>query len=224
MNKKLSYILIFAAVPLILVLGIRFLNDRQYNLISMAVTLLGCLCFYMSFENRKIPTAEIVIIAVMVALASIGRVIFYPLPAFKPVTAIIILTAMYFGPEAGFVTGSLTALVSGIFYLQGPWVPFQMFVWGIIGFVAGLLSEKKLLSSRLPLCIYGVISGALFSLVMDIWTVISVDRVFSFSRYLTMIGLSMPFMLMYCASNVIFLLLLANPLGNKFKRIKMKYL
>ena len=224
MRKALSYILIFAAIPLMIILGVRFLDDRQYNLISMAMTVLGCFCFYLSFENKKIPTAEIVIIAVMVAIASIGRVIFYPLPAFKPVTAIIILTAMYFGSEAGFVTGSLTALVSGIFYLQGPWVPFQMLVWGIIGFIAGLLQKKNLLSKKLPLCAYGVISGAMFSLIMDIWTVISVDKTFSFARYLTMIGISMPFMLMYCISNVVFLLILANPLGNKFKRIKTKYM
>ena len=224
MRRALSYILIFAAIPLMIILGVRFLDDRQFNLVSMAVTLLGCFCFYLSFENKKIPTVEIVIIAVMVAIASIGRVIFYPLPAFKPVTAIIILTAMYFGAEAGFITGSFTALVSGIFYLQGPWVPFQMFVWGIIGFVAGVLQEKNLLSEKLPLCVYGIISGAMFSLIMDIWTVISVDGTFSFARYLTMVGISMPFMLTYCVSNVVFLLILAKPLGNKFKRIKTKYL
>ena len=40
------------------------------------------------------------------ALAVAGRAAFYWLPQCKPVCAIVILTAVAFTPEAGFVTGA----------------------------------------------------------------------------------------------------------------------
>ena len=56
-------------------------------------------------------------------------------------SAIIIITAVAFGPEAGFLTGALTAFVSNFIFGQGPWTPWQMFSWGMIGFLAGLLRQ-----------------------------------------------------------------------------------
>ena len=53
-----------------------------------------------------------ILIAVMVALSAVGSLIFAWAPSVKPVTALVILTAMYFGPQAGFMTGALTAVIS----------------------------------------------------------------------------------------------------------------
>lgn len=44
-------------------------------------------------------------------------------------TAITVIAAMYLGREAGFVVGSLSAVVSNFYFGQGPWTPFQMFAW-----------------------------------------------------------------------------------------------
>jgi len=61
-----------------------------------------------------------VIVATMTALAVVGRFVFAPVPYFKPVTAIVIITAIYLGSEAGFLVGSLSAIISNIFFGQGP--------------------------------------------------------------------------------------------------------
>ena len=97
--------------------------------------------FFLVFEKKKPRARELVPIAVMAALGVVGRTLFslIPLPNFKPVSAIVIITAVAFGPETGFLTGAVTGFLSNFIFGQGPWTPWQMFCWGMIGFVAGLL-------------------------------------------------------------------------------------
>lgn len=99
--------------------------------------------FFLVFDKKKPQARELVPIAVMSALGVVGRTLFaiVPLPNFKPCSAIIIITAVAFGPEAGFLTGALTGFVSNFIFGQGPWTPWQMFCWGMIGFIAGLLKN-----------------------------------------------------------------------------------
>ena len=54
---------------------------------------------------------------------------------------------MSFGPEAGFLTGAVSALVSNFFFGQGPWTPWQMFAFGVLGFLAGLLYKYKIIKN-----------------------------------------------------------------------------
>ena len=77
----------------------------------------------------------------MAAMCVVGRTAFsiVPLPNFKPVTAIVMITGIAFGPEAGYLTGALAALLSNFLFGQGPWTPWQMFSWGIVGFLTGTL-------------------------------------------------------------------------------------
>ena len=159
----------------------------------------------------------------MTALAVAGRIVFLPLPSVKPVTAIVIFTGMYFGAEAGFMTGALSAVVSNMFFGQGPWTPFQMLSWGIIGFIAGIIAPL-LKKGRLPLCIYGLLSGIAFSLIMDIYTVMWQEQGgFNILRYMLYVAASLPMMITYAVTNVIFLLLLAGPVGRRLSRITVKY-
>ena len=100
--------------------------------------------FFARFERQKPRARELVPLAVMAALGVVGRTVFQiiPLPNFKPVSAIVIITGVAFGPEAGFMTGALTGFVSNFIFGQGPWTPWQMFCWGMIGFVAGRLQRR----------------------------------------------------------------------------------
>ncbi len=222
-NKWISFALYIILIPTVLMLGIVLFKDRQYNIISMVVAFLGCVPFFLRFEKGKTTSREMVVIAVMTAISVVGRLIFAPLPGFKPVTAIVIITAIAFGKEAGFMTGSLSAVVSNMFYGQGPWTPFQMFVWGIIGYIAGIIFFKKEKINRALLICVGIMGGVVFSLLMDIWTTISFDGELLLSRYLAYIISSLPFMAIYAVSNVIFLLVLTKPILQKLERVKLKY-
>ena len=63
-----------------------------------------------SFEKRKPKTREVVVLAVMTGIATLGRVMFFMLPQFKPCVAIIIITGIMLGKQSGFLCGALTAL------------------------------------------------------------------------------------------------------------------
>ena len=97
-----------------------------------------------------------------------------------------------------------------------------MLAWGIVGFIAGLM-PNVLRKNRIALALYGILSGALFSLLMDLWSVLWSDGGFNLSRYIALTVTALPFTAIYAASNVVFLLLLSSPIGRIFNRIKIKY-
>lgn len=70
------------------------------------------------------------VISVLAAIGVAGRAAFFIVPSFKPVAAIVILTGISFGGEAGFLVGCLIMTLSNMFMGQGPWTPWQMFAFG----------------------------------------------------------------------------------------------
>ncbi len=222
-SKVLSYIITLAAIPAVIAAGVFLFNENKYTFISLAVALLATVPFFLAFEHKKeVDTKKIVILAVMITLSVTGRFIFAFIPFFKPVTAIVVVLAIYFGPEMGFLCGSMSALLSNFYFGQGPWTPFQMFTWGMIGFIAGI-SGKKLIGSRIWLSVYGVFAGIFYSVIMDVWTVLWIDKVFAPTRYLAVLFTSLPVTAVYAVSNVVFLLIAGVPVGRKLSRIKIKY-
>ncbi|KOY80976.1 ECF transporter S component [Lysinibacillus macroides] len=219
----ISIIVIVVLMPLTLYAGITLFADRKYYFISIVIIILACVPFFLSFERRKPQPREILVIAVMAAISVAGRALFVITPGFKPVAAITAITGFSLGAEAGFLTGALSALVSNMFFGQGPWTPFQMFMWGMIGFIAGLLGKTGLMHKKIPLILFGIFAGVFFSFGMDIWGTISMYGVFSWQAYTLALTSAVPFMMVYAVSNVIFLLLLEKPIREKLERIKNKY-
>jgi len=224
-NKRLfiSSAIVFLIMPLVIYGGVVFLGDRKYYFISVILVVLASIPFFISLEQKKTQTRDILLIAVMAALSVAGRLVFVLVPGFKPVAAITIIAGIYLGAEAGFLTGALSAIVSNIFFGQGPWTPFQMFMWGIIGFIAGLLAKTGVMEKKIALILYGIFAGVLFSFGMDIWGVMSFTGIFSWQTYLAALTTAIPFTIMYALSNIVFLLILAKPIGEKLARIKKKY-
>ena len=222
-KRAAVWICLTAGVIFLIVLGIRLLSDRKYNLVSMMIVLIACGAFYLAYEKREGSIRRMVLLAVMTAISVVGRFIFGPIPFFKPVTAIVVLTGIYMGPESGFLVGSLSAVVSNIFFGQGPWTPFQMFSWGIIGMIAGFPGLRALLRHRIPLIIYGIFSWIAYSGLMDIWTVLSFEGGWNWYRYLGALATAVPVTITYCVSNVVFLMLTIRPIGDKMNRIQVKH-
>ena len=222
----LPYFICLLAIPVVVVLGATLFNDRQYAFIALAVAILACLPFFFSFEQNEGSGKLLIIIAVMIAMSATGRFIFAAVPHFKPVTALVVITAIYFGAQAGFVTGATTALISNFYFGQGPWTPFQMFAWGMVGLIAGLLGpllRKRNLLSLTLLVLYGVLAGVVYSLLMDTWVTLWWDGQFNLTRYLANVVSAIPVTVTYAVSNVVFLLVFTFPIGNVLQRIQVKY-
>ncbi len=223
-NKKnpLTLIILLLLIPAVVILGAVVFKEKHYAWISLCVALLSCIPLFYSFERKESSSKELTVLAAIIAISSVGRFIFAWLPGFKPITAITIIAAIWLGYEAGFVVGSLSAVISNLYFGQGPWTPFQMLAWGLLGFLAGLLS-KPLQKSKILLCVSGLLAGILYSLTMDIWTTIWADGTFNLLRYKAAIISSLPITAEYAVSNAVFLLLLSKPIGEKLERIKKKY-
>ena len=198
-------------------------KGERYMLISILAAVLCCRPFFIRFERNDISEREIVMVAVMTALNIASRFLFAALPHFKPVTAIVIITGMHFGADAGFVTGAFTALISNFYYGQGPWTPFQMALWGFIGFAAGMINKKgSLEKNKILQIVFSALSGVIYSIALDIVTTLESGG-FSLERYLLFILSSLPIMAAYAVSNVIFIIVLEKPIGKRLKRLKTKY-
>lgn len=194
----------------------------RWEISAALIAVLCCVPVFTAFERRLPSARELVLIAVMTAFSAAGRFIFAAVPFFKPVTAVVVLSAMYFGGQAGFMVGALSAVVSNIYFGQGAWTPFQMFSWGFIGWIAGALNRKGLLEKPVFLCVFGVFAGALYSVIMEVWTTLSADA-FSPVRWVASMIAALPVTAVYCVSNAAFLLLLRKPVGKRLQRLKTKF-
>lgn len=216
---------IVVIVPLLVAVGVCLWADRQYMLVSCGIAVCALVPFFLAFERGDNTVRELVALAIMTAISVVGRLVFAPIPGFKPVAAITVITGVFFGGQAGFITGAMSALISNIFYGQGPWTPFQMFAWGIIGFLSGLIFyNKKLGKAALPLIVVtGIVAGVLYGAIMDVWTTVSVTGEFTARAYLAALATSLPFAAEYAVSNAIFLLLLYKPMERRLERVKLKF-
>ena len=220
LRRFLGIFLPFVLMPVCVILFAG--SSRFYALNILLITIMSLLVFLCGFERRKTGTRRMILVAVMTALSVIGRFIFVALPAFKPITAITVITAVYLGGEAGFLTGALSAAISNFYFGHGPWTPFQMLAWGLIGLLAGLLS-KPLRKSRIALSLYGIFSGVAYSFVMEIWNVLWYNGSFNPALYQAALAAALPFTIAYAVSNVIFLNIVARPFGEKLDRVRIKY-
>ncbi|MCR5431367.1 MAG: ECF transporter S component [Lachnospiraceae bacterium] len=217
-RKILRMIIPFFVVPAAVLIGAYVFEDKMYAYVSLIITILSIVLFISGFERRRTGSRRMVIVVVMTVIAVVGRFI----PIIKPMAAITVISGIFLGGESGFLVGSMTAVVSNFFWGQGPWTPFQMFAWGMIGLIAGLLG-KYLKSSKPLLYIYGFFSGVLFSVIMDVWTVLWDNEGFSWEPYVAAIVSAAPMTVLYALSNVLFLILLYDSIGKKLERIKTVY-
>jgi energy-coupling factor transport system substrate-specific component len=218
LRRTLRILIPFVIIPAVAIAGTLAFDARRHIFVSLLVASLAVLLFVAGFERREIGTRRMVIVSIMIALSVAGRFI----PFFKPITALTVLTAIYLGGEAGFLVGALSALLSNFYFGQGPWTPFQMLAWGMIGLLAGF-SAGLLRRSRGLLLVFGLLSGIVFSMAMDVWTVLWYLNDLRAEAYLSAIVAAIPHTVLYSLSDFLFLFLLAKPLGEKLNRIKIKY-
>ncbi|NLC40438.1 MAG: ECF transporter S component [Clostridiaceae bacterium] len=220
MHLPAIFSLLFLPVSLLL---LAYFQVEQTALLSFLAVIIALLPFFISFERRKWQVRNLLPIVVMAALATAGRLLFAAAPNFKPVLSIIIVTAISFGPSSGFMTGALTALASNLFFGQGPWTPWQMYGFGLVGYLAGVLQQRALFKRPLPVYIYGFLSALLYGLILDTWHVISFLRPVTWQGALIIYGQGALFNLLLAIATVVFLIPIRAPWTRQLDRIKQKF-
>ena len=218
-----SFLSIAVLIPATLYLGTH-LKGRWYYLTSTLVILESMLPFFLAFETRKPQARELVTIAVMCALAVVSRVAIL-IPNFKPTTAIIMIAGIALGPEAGFMTGAVTAFASNFFFSQGPWTPWQMLGYGVGGFLAGILfCSGKLKNNPVILALFGF-----FSIFLIVGPLLDCSSIFTMTSRITskyviaVFSAGLPNNLIHASACAVTMFLFGRPLLTKLDRLKRKY-
>ena len=224
-RTKLTIFLSLLLIPLTIWAGLRFAGGRKYMLISFAIIFETMLPFFLIFEGRKPQARELVILSVLSALAIGGRAVFFALPGFKPVAAMVILTGVAFGAEAGFMVGAMTMFCSNVLFGQGPWTPWQMSAIGMIGLVSGILFRKGLLHrDRFSLSVFGgLVTFLIYGGIMNPASVLMYQPNPNWQMILTAYITGVPADAVHALSTVLFLWFLSEPMLEKLDRVKVKY-
>lgn len=223
----LSCVLVLLLIPLTIFVTVFYFGAKHYYILSVIVLLEAMAPFAIAFEKRKPKPRELVVIAVLAALGAAGRSLFFMLPNFKPVIALVIISGVAFGGESGFLVGALTMLVSNMIFGQGPWTPYQMFAMGVIGLISGVLFKKGLLRrSKTALAVFGAFAAiVLYGGLMNpasalMW---GSSETLSLKLLIPYYLSGFPMDCVQAAATALFLYFGAEPMLDKMDRVKVKY-
>lgn len=220
--RKIGTLLIVIIMIFCVVFFRSIVGEHAY-LFSFFLLLLTLVPFILRFERRKIDGREMVLLALLSAIAAVSRIPFASIPSVQPTTFIVIMSGYVFGSESGFLIGATAALVSNLFLGQGPWTPWQMMAWGLIGLLAGFFKHRGLLTSRLGLCFFGLFSGYFFGALMNMWLILSLIHTFSIKQMVMLYSASFYFDTAHAAANVFLLYFFSRGWIKTLGRFKKKY-
>jgi energy-coupling factor transport system substrate-specific component len=159
-------------------------------------------------ETGPNRSRELALVAALAAAAAGGRVLFAFVPNVQPVTIIVAVTGATLGARAGLATGGAAALASNAFLGQGPWTPWQMIGWGLVGASAAPLG--RVLRNRYALAAFGIVWGFLFDWLMDIWAWSALGPSANVHSFLALASTGIPFDIAHAGGNAV-IALIAGP-------------
>ncbi len=175
----------------------------------------------LGWYERSRPSAKVLaLVAVLAALASLGRVAFAPLPSVKPTSDIVLISGLALGGAPGFAVGALAALTSNLFFGQGPWTPWQMVAWGGVGLAGALLGRAtRRRPGRFLLAGVCALAGLAFGAVMNLFTFTYLGT-HTPGAYALVAGQALPFDLAHAGGNLVFALVFGPALTRALARFR----
>lgn len=141
---ELTAVLIFLVIPALIALTVFLGSKRLYMPLSLLILVMIMAPFFMIFERRRPRAREVVLLAMMSALTVASHTFFHIAFPVQIGTAMVIISGISLGPEAGFLIGAMSRFVCNFYMGQGAWTPWQMFCWGLLGFLAGLAFNREI--------------------------------------------------------------------------------
>jgi energy-coupling factor transport system substrate-specific component len=174
-----------------------------------------------AWYERTHPSSKVLaMVATLAALAALGRIAFAPLPNVKPTTDIVFLTGYVLGGAPGFAVGALAALSSNLIFGQGPWTPWQMVGWGVIGVIGAAwapLTRHRL--PRIPTAVLLVLCALFFGALTNLSTLTAAGGTPSPAQWVATEAAGLPFDIAHAVGNVVFFL----AFGPAFVRVLQRY-
>lgn len=176
------------------------------------------------YERSRPESRVVAMVATLAALAVAGRVAFAVLPNVKPTTDIVLFAGYALGGAAGFAVGAVTAVASNVFLGQGPWTPWQMGAWGVVGIGGALLARlaRGREPGRLWLAAACGVAGMAFGAIMDVYQW-SFTAGHDAESYLAVSATSLPYNLAHAIGNVVFALLIGPAFVRALRRFRARF-
>ena len=224
MNRFLSALEVPAlvAVPVVMVVTAAVGLDFTAGL-TLLVALLAVGLMFASFEASRPPLRQLMPTAVLGATAAAGRVLFAPIPDVKPVSAIAIVAGAALGRRSGFVVGAVAALVSNFFFGQGSWTPWQMYAWGLVGYLGGVLADHGAFERRGVLYVWGFISALMYGAILNGYYVLGFVRPLAWPSVVAAYAAGAPLDVVHGVATAAFLAAIWLPWGRAILRVVAKY-
>lgn len=225
--KKIILYITFLASLILMILAFKFGGSEKFSLIVTVFVILILIANYFYFEKSSMGTKEIAVIATLSTFAAVSRAAFVAFPNIKPTTFLVALSGLVFGSYEGFLIGSTAGFISNIFLGQGPWTPWQMFAWGLVGAISGLIGKGKRPSAEKfsMICFF---YGFMFDWIMNLWHVIGFIRPLNIKTIAIAYATGLTFDIMHAASSFIFCIIFYDSFYkvlNRFKkRLNVTYL
>lgn len=221
MSAAISVLLVAAT----LIAG-KFIGGKEfYYPMAVVIIAAACLPFFVSFEKRKPSARELVVLACMSAIAVASRAAFYALPTVKPMCAIVMITAVCFGPQTGFICGVISMFASNFIFGQGMWTPFQMLGMGAVALIMGIIfHNKKIRTNRILLAVIGgILAFAVYGLIVDLSSVLMFVTEFSLKQIFAVYASGLAFNVSHGVTTAVVLFIAGPAFIEKLDRIRIKY-
>jgi energy-coupling factor transport system substrate-specific component len=180
----------------------------SWQLASFAILALALGAGFAWYERSRPSSRTVALVATLAALATLGRLAFAAVPDVKPMTDIVLLTGYALGGAPGFTVGAVSAIASNVVLTEGPWTPWQMLAWGLVGVAGALVARSRRgrrPPSRLAMALICALAGFGFGFVVDLYTWLGFSG-HTLAQYLAVEGAAFPFNLTHAISNAAFYL------------------
>jgi energy-coupling factor transport system substrate-specific component len=177
---------------------------------------------WVAYERSRPSARMTAVVAVMAAIAALGRDAFAALPDVKPITAITLVVGYSLGPLPGFTVGAIGMLVSNFMFGQGSYTPWQMAAWGMVGLTGGALgklSSRRL--GRLPLALACAATALCAKEVMNLYTW-TLGATHTPAAFVLVAGAGLPFDVTDTVASFLFGLAFAPELAGMLARTRMR--
>jgi energy-coupling factor transport system substrate-specific component len=187
----------------------------------LALVLCGGLAWY---ERSRPPARMVALVAALAALAVAGRLAFAAIPNVVATTDIVLITGYAVGPAPGFAVGALAAAVSNLWLGQGPWTPWQMAGWGLVGLGgAALAVATRRRLGRGGLAAACGFAGLAYGALLDLSVMVTYGGEQSLDRYLAISARGVPFNIAHAAGNVALALAAGPALVRMISRYRSRF-
>ena len=178
----------------------------SWPLASFAILALALAGGFAWYERSKPSSRTVAAVASLAALATLGRIAFAPLPNVKPTTDIVLIAGYTLGGPPGFAVGAVAAVASNIVFGQGPWTPWQMLAWGMVGLLGAALGRKGRRLPRPAMALICAAAGFGYGLILNFSTWVTFTGQHTLAQFLVIEGEAFPFDLAHAIGNFVFFL------------------